>query len=205
MVCAAVPWCGRPGASVARLPYGLLAGDVVEQVAQGEGVLVAVVAIRRSGIGSGQTVQMVVVHDGPGAAGPGEASDLEPGGPAALFAARGIQAGVGDPRRGDRLRQPLIAGDRELGGLGSREQVGVQVASAAEGCRIDAGTCWPALAVCPDCRLTPWPGLPNSESAGGCEGYDEKAIAPLRTDICTGAPKPQAALRGGFPSASVRK
>ena len=66
-----------PGVSVARLPGGLLADDVLEQVAQREPVLVAVVAPRRAG--TAKIAHRVVVHDGPGAACPGEAGDLEPG------------------------------------------------------------------------------------------------------------------------------
>ncbi len=33
-----------------------------------------------------------------------------------------------------------------------------------------------AVAVCPLWRLTPWPGTPKSELAGGCEGKLEYAI-----------------------------
>ena len=85
-------WSHRAGASVARLPRSLLTGDVLEQVAEGKAVLVAVVAPCRAGIAS--LGQLVVVHDGPGVARPGEAGDLEPGGPAAVFAARRIEVGV---------------------------------------------------------------------------------------------------------------
>src|SRR5487761_1712209 len=37
-------------------------------------------------------------------------------------------------------------------------------------------TCTPDVAVCPDCRLTPWPGRAKSASAGGCEGKFEYAM-----------------------------
>jgi hypothetical protein len=69
---------------VERLPGGLLAGDIVQQVAQGKAVFVAVVAPGRAGIGSSQTAEMVVVQDRPGVADPSEAGDLEPGGPGRL-------------------------------------------------------------------------------------------------------------------------
>jgi hypothetical protein len=61
MVCAVVPVV-RPGL-VRQWPDSqctLLAGDVVEQVAQGEGVLVAVVPPCRAGIGTGKVTQMVL-------------------------------------------------------------------------------------------------------------------------------------------------
>jgi len=108
---------GRVVPSVARLPRSLLTGGVAEQVAQGESVLVGVVAPRRAGIGG--AAHDVFVHDRPGVAGPGKAGELEPAGPAAVFAGRRIEAGVGDPRGGNRLLQS---------GLGGREEVGIQVA-----------------------------------------------------------------------------
>src|SRR5579864_8620746 len=38
-------------------------------------------------------------------------------------------------------------------------------------------TCCPRFVVCPDWRLTPCPGRPKRELAGGCDGNVEKAIA----------------------------
>jgi hypothetical protein len=99
---------GRVVPSVARLPRRLLTGDVLKQVAQGEGVLVAVVPPRRAGIaGAGQDV---FVHDRPGVAGPVKAGDLEPASAAAVFAGRRVEAGVGDPRGGNPLLQSELGG-----------------------------------------------------------------------------------------------
>ena len=94
-------------ASVARLPRGLLTGYVLEQVAQGQAVLVPVEAPRRAG-SAPSTAQGVVAHDWPGLAFPGEARDLEPGGPTPLFTFRRVKLGVGDPGGQDMLSEPEL-------------------------------------------------------------------------------------------------
>jgi hypothetical protein len=76
-----------PNTSMAQSPCRLLACNVLEQVAEGEAVLVTVVAPRRAGTDA-DIPHHVVVHDRTGVAGPGEASDLEPGGTATLLAVR---------------------------------------------------------------------------------------------------------------------
>ena len=116
---------------MAGLPRGFFAGDVVEQAAEGEVVLVAVEAPCWAGVAG--TGQDVFGHDRPGVTCPGEAGDLEPRGAAAVFAGRRVEPGVGDPRGMNRFLQPDLD-------LGSREQVGIQVAgAAAESRRVDAG------------------------------------------------------------------
>ena len=124
------------GALVARFPRRLFTGDVTEQVAEGEAVLVAVVAPRRAG--TAKLTHTLVVHDGPGVARSGEARDLEPGGPAPLSTTRRIELGIGDPRGGDGLSAKSMYGSGASWVSG--EEVGVEVGCAtAKGGRVDAG------------------------------------------------------------------
>jgi hypothetical protein len=92
--------------SVARLPGALLTGDIMQQVAQGEAVFVAVVPPCRAGIGSSQTAEMVVVQDWPGVASPGDAGDLEPGGSAA--GAEGAFTGPASTRLARLSSEPVL-------------------------------------------------------------------------------------------------
>ena len=91
---------------MARLPRGFLAGDVLEQVAQGEAVLEAVVAPSRAEDAPIERHHLVVQY-GPGVATPGETGDLEPAGTATVFTFRRIELGVGDPGGGECLLQPV--------------------------------------------------------------------------------------------------
>ena len=66
---------------------GFLTGHVLQQVAQGQAELVAVVSPGLAAAAAA-IADDVLVHDGAGMAGSGQAGALEPGGPAALFTGR---------------------------------------------------------------------------------------------------------------------
>ena len=151
---------------MAGLPRGFFAGDVVEQAAEGEVVLVAVEAPCWAGVAG--TGQDVFGHDRPGVTCPGEAGDLEPRGAAAVFAGRRVEPGVGDPRGMNRFLQPDLD-------LGSREQVGIQVAgAAAESRRVDAGDLLAGLGRFLSLQARALAGPANTELAGGSEEKEEK-------------------------------
>ena len=127
---------------MARLPSRFFTGHVLEQVTEGEAVLVTVVAPLRAGSAAG-AAHHVVVHDGPGVAAAGEAGDLEPGGPAPLVTCRRIELGVGDPGGGDVLSEPELG--LAVSMKGARSAVPPPRAAG-----LTQATCWPAVAVWPD-------------------------------------------------------
>ena len=87
--------------------------------------------------------------------------DLEPGRATDALTSPSVETRVGDPRFPGRT--------------GRRDEIGRQRswAGSPRAAGFVQTTCWPRSVFWSDWRLTPWPGRPKSESAGGVDEKDE--------------------------------